>query len=134
MPIAALPGGIDSYFENVGGAVFNAVLPNLNPKARISVRGLVSQSYSTALPKGPDQLNLLLGTILRKRMTLRGFIVFDDLSHLYPDFAKQIGDWVRAGKVKVQEEMIEGLERATAAFVRLLRGKAFGQRVVKLSV
>ena len=123
MPIAALPGGIDSYFENVGGAVFSAVLPNLNPKARISVCGLVSQYYFTALPKGPDRLNLLLGTILRKRMSLRGFIVFDDLGHLYPDSAKQIGDWVRAGKVKVQEEMIEGLERAPAACVRLLQGR-----------
>lgn len=134
MPIAALPGGIDSYFENVGGAVLSAVLPNLNPKARISVRSLVSQYYFTALPKGPDRLNLLLGTILRKRMTLRSFIVFDDLGHLHPDSTKQIGDWVRAGKVKVQEEMIDGMERATAAFVGLLRGKAFGQRVVKLTV
>lgn len=67
-------------------------------------------------------------------MKLRGFIVSDDLGHLYPASAKQIGDWVRAGKVKVQEEMIDGLERAPTAFVELLRGEVFGKRVVKLPV
>lgn len=79
-------------------------------------------------------MNLLLVTILRKRMTLRGFIVFDDFGHLYPDFAKQMGEWVRARKVQYREEMIDGLERAPAAFVELLRGEAFGKRVVKLAV
>lgn len=131
---AAVPEGIDIYFENVGGAVFDAVLPLLNPKARIPVCGLISQYNATALPAGPDRTNLLLGTILRKRMTLRGFIVFDDFGHLYPEFAKQMGAWVKAGKVQYREEMIEGLERAPAAFVELLRGEAFGKRVVKLAI
>lgn len=130
---AAVPGGIDIYFENVGGAVFDAVLPLLNPKARIPVCGLISQYNATAVPDGPDRMNLLLGTILRKRMTLRGFIVFDDFGHLYPEFAKQMGDWVKAGKVKYREEMIVGLERAPAAFVGLLKGEAFGKRVVRLT-
>lgn len=131
---AAVPDGIDIYFENVGGAVFDAVLENLNPKARIPVCGLISQYNATALPDGPDRMNLLLGTVLRKRMTLRGFIVFDDFGHLYPDFAKQMGAWVSAGKIIYREEMIDGLERAPAAFVGLLRGEAFGKRVVKLGV
>lgn len=130
---AAVPDGIDIYFENVGGAVFDAVLPNLNPKARIPVCGLISQYNATALPDGPDRLNLLLSTILRKRMTLRGFIVFDDFGHLYPEFAKQMGAWVKTGKVQYRVEMIDGLERAPAAFVGLLRGEAFGKRVVKLT-
>ena len=78
-------------------------------------------------------MNLLLATILRKRMTLRGFIVFDDFAHLYPEFAKQMGEWVEANRVLYREEMIEGLERAPAAFVGLLRGEAFGKRVVKLT-
>ncbi len=131
---AAVPDGIDIYFENVGGAVFDAVLPNLNPKARIPVCGLISQYNATALPEGPDRMNLLLGAILRKRMTLRGFIVFDDFGHLYPEFEKQMGAWVKAGKVQYREEMIDGLERAPAAFVGLLRGEAFGKRVVRLIV
>ena len=129
----AVPDGIDIYFENVGGAVFDAVLPLLNPKARIPVCGLISQYNATALPDGPDRMNLLLGMILRKRMTVRGFIVFDDFGHLYPEFAKQMDEWVKAGKVQYREEMIDGLEGAPAAFIGLLRGEAFGKRVVKLN-
>lgn len=130
---AAVPDGIDIYFENVGGAVFDAVMPLLNPSARIPVCGLISQYNATSLPDGPDRMNLLLGTILRNRMTVRGFIVFDDFGHLYPEFAKQMGDWVAQGKVQYREEVIEGLEQAPAAFVGLLKGEAFGKRVVKLS-
>ena len=131
---AAAPDGIDIYFENIGGAVFDAVLPLLNPKARIPVCGLISQYNATALPDGPDRMNLLLGMILRKRMTVRGFIVFDDFGHLYPEFAKQMAEWVTAGQVQYREEVIHGLERAPAAFAGLLRGEAFGKRVVKLTV
>jgi len=130
---AAVPDGIDIYFENVGGAVFDAVMPLLNACARIPVCGLISQYNATSLPDGPDRMSLLLGTILRKRMTMRGFIVFNDFGHLYPEFAKQMGDWVRDGKIQYREEMIAGLEQAPAAFVGLLKGEAFGKRVVKLT-
>lgn len=130
---AAVPDGIDIYYENVGGAVFDAVMPLLNTSARIPVCGLISQYNATSLPDGPDRMNLLLGTILRKRMTVRGFIVFDDFGHLYPKFAKQMGDWVSQGKIKYREEVITGLEQAPAAFVGLLRGEAFGKRVIKLN-
>jgi len=71
--------------------------------------------------------------VLRKRMTMRGFIVFDDFGYLYPEFAKQMGDWVTQGKIKYREEMITGLDQAPAAFVGLLKGEAFGKRVVKLN-
>ncbi len=130
----AVPNGIDIYFENVGGAVFDAVLPLLNPKARIPVCGVISQYNATALPEGPDRLNLLLSIVLRKRMTMRGFIVFDDFGHLYTEFAKQMGEWVSSGKVQYREEIIDGLERAPEALVGLLRGEAFGKRVVRLNV
>ena len=130
---AAVPDGVDIYFENVGGAVFDAILPLLNTSARIPVCGLISQYNATTLPDGPDRMSLLLGTILRKRMTMRGFIVFDDFGHLYPEFAKQMGDWVKEGKVQYREEVIDGLERAPAAFAGLLEGEAFGKRVVKLT-
>ena len=128
-----VPDGIDIYFENVGGAVFDAVMPLLNACARIPVCGLISQYNATSLPDGPDRLNILLGTILRKRMTVRGFIVFNDFSHLYPEFAEQMRAWVKEGKVRYREEMIEGLEQAPAAFVGLLRGEAFGKRVIHLN-
>ena len=129
----AVPDGIDIYYENVGGAVFDAVMPLLNTSARIPVCGLISQYNAISLPDGPDRLNLLLGTILKKRMTVRGFIVFDDFGHLYPEFAKQVGGWVADGRIRYREEVISGLEQAPAAFVGLLRGEAFGKRVVKLS-
>lgn len=129
----AVPDGIDIYWENVGGAVFDAVMPLLNPLARIPVCGLISQYNATSLPDGPDRLNLLLGLVLRKRMTLRGFIVFDDFGHLYPEFADQVGHWVAEGKIQYREETIHGLERAPDAFIGLLRGDAFGKRVIKLN-
>lgn len=128
----AAPDGIDVYFENVGGAVFDAVMPLLNPSARIPVCGLISQYNATRLPDGPDRMNMLMGMILRKRMTMRGFIVFDDFGHLYPEFAKQMGAWVASGEIKYLEDMIEGLENAPSAFIGLLRGEGFGKRVIKL--
>jgi NADPH-dependent curcumin reductase CurA len=130
---AAVPDGIDVYFENVGGAVFDAVLPLLNPCARIPVCGLISQYNATSLPDGPDRMNYLMGQILRKRMTMRGFIVFDDFGHLYPEFARKMGAWVKEGRISYREEMIEGLEQAPSAFVGLLKGEAFGKRVVNLN-
>ncbi len=130
---AAVPEGIDIYFENVGGAVLDAVLPLLNTSARIPVCGLISQYNATSLPDGPDRLNLLMSIILRKRMTLRGFIVFEDFGQLYPEFAQKMTDWVTRGKIQYREEVIEGLEHAPAAFIGLLRGEAFGKRVVKLT-
>lgn len=130
---AALPAGIDVYFENVGGAVFDAVLPLLNPASRVPVCGLISQYNATALPEGPDRMNYLMGQLLRRRITMRGFIVFDDFGHLYPEFAQQVGAWVRAGQIKYREEVISGFEQAPRAFIGLLRGEAFGKRVVHLS-
>lgn len=129
---AAAPKGIDVYFENVGGAVFDAVLPLLNPCARIPLCGVISQYNATELPAGPDRMNYLLTQLLRLRATVRGFIVYDDFGHLYPEFARTMGGWVREGKVRYREEIIEGLAQAPAALVGLLRGEAFGKRVVHI--
>lgn len=127
---AATPKAIDIYFENVGGAVFDAVLPMLNTGARVPVCGLVSQYNATGLPSGPDRISLLMGQILRKRLTIRGFIIFQDFGHLYPEFAKAMGAWLAAGRIQYREEMIEGLEAAPQAFIGLLRGENFGKRVI----
>ena len=129
----AVPDGIDIYFENVGGKVLDAVIPNLNPKSRIPVCGLISQYNATALPEGPDRMNWFLGQVLRKRITVQGFIIFEDFGHLYPDFAAQMGDWVNSGRIKYREEMIDGLENAPKALIGLLRGENFGKRVIRVA-
>ncbi|MGS6557117.1 NADPH-dependent curcumin/dihydrocurcumin reductase, partial [Escherichia coli] len=77
----ACPKGIDIYYENVGGKVFDAVLPLLNTSARIPVCGLVSSYNDTELPPGPDRLPLLMATVLKKRIRLQGFIISQDYGH-----------------------------------------------------
>lgn len=129
----ALPAGIDIYFESVGGAVFDAVLPLLNTAARIPLCGMISQYNATSLPAGPDRMNYLMSKILQKRMTMQGFIVILDFGHLYPEFTRQMSAWMAQGKIQYLEEMIVGLERAPNALVGLLKGEAFGKRVVKLT-
>jgi hypothetical protein len=126
----ACPKGIDIYFENVGGAVFDAVMPLLNPSARIPVCGLVSGYNATELPPGPDRLGAWMGQILRKRMTVRGFIVSQDFGHLYAAFEAAMTGWIATGQMHYREAMIEGLEAAPTAFVAMLRGENFGKTVV----
>ena len=92
---AACPQGIDVYFENVGGAVFDAVMPLLNTQARVPVCGLIAAYNATELPPGPDRLGLLMGTLLRKRIKMQGFIVFDDYAPRWREFAGAMGEWVQ---------------------------------------
>ena len=94
----ATPKGIDIYFENVGGKVFDAVVPLLNSFARVPVCGMVSQYNATQPPAGPDRMNWLMGQILRKKVKIQGFIIFDSFGHLYPEFAKQMEAWLKDGK------------------------------------
>ncbi len=128
----ATPQGIDVYFENVGGHVFDAVLPLLNPGARVPLCGLVSQYNATKLPDGPDRMNWLLGQLLRKRILIQGFIIFEDFAPLYPEFAKAMNGWIENGQVKYREEILDGLEAAPAAFVGMLKGENFGKRVIRV--
>ena len=129
---AACPKGIDVYFENVGGAVFDAVLPLLNTAARIPLCGLIAHYNDTALPAGPDRLGLLTRTILTKRLKVQGFIIFDDYGHRYPEFFSQMSSWLKEGKVKFREDIVEGLEHAPEAFIGLLEGKNFGKLIVRI--
>jgi NADPH-dependent curcumin reductase len=130
---AACPKGINVYFESVGGAVFDAVLPLLNTKARIPVCGLVADYNTTALPPGPDRLGLLVGTLLRKRIKMQGFIVFDDYGHRAREFAGAMGQWVRDNLVKVREDSVFGLENAPQAFMGMLQGKNFGKLIIQVA-
>jgi NADPH-dependent curcumin reductase len=129
---AATPKGIDVYFESVGGVVLDAVLPLLNLRARIPVCGIVSQYNATDLPNGPDRLNWLMGLVLRKQITIRGFIIFDDFAPVFPAFAKEMAAWVDAGRIKYREDIIDGLENAPRAFIGLLNGENFGKRVIRV--
>ena len=129
---AAVPDGIDIYFENVGGKVFDAVLPLLNDFARIPVCGTIA-TYNRRgeLPPGPDRMPALLGQILRQRLTFRGFIQRDFI-RLYPEFLREMGQWLREGAIRYREHVIDGLEHAPQALVELLRGGNFGKVVVRI--
>lgn len=124
--------GIDVYFENVGGKVFDAVMPLLNSCARVPVCGLISQYNATELPDGPDRLSLLMRTILTQRIKMQGFIVFDDYGHCYPEFSQQMTKWLMAGEIKYKEDLVEGLENTVSAFIGLLQGENFGKLVVRV--
>lgn len=130
---AETPQGIDIYYENVGGKVLDAVVPLLNEGARVPVCGIVSQYNLTALPDGPDRMNWLMGQILRKQITMRGFIIFNDFAPLYPQFAKAMNAWIAEGKIHYKEDIIDGLENAPDAFIGLLRGDNFGKRVIRVA-
>lgn len=127
----ACPKGIDVYFENVGGAVFEALLPLLNPFARVPVCGLVAHYNATEHPSGPNRLPQLMLAVLTKRITLRGFIVTDFASRR-SDFFRDMSAWLRDGRIKYREDVVEGLENAPRALIGLLRGENFGKVVVRV--
>jgi NADPH-dependent curcumin reductase len=129
---AACPTGIDVYYENVGGPVFDAVLPLLNVGSRVPLCGLIAYYNAERLSPGPDLTPVLLRAILVKRIKLQGFIIFDHYERRYADFAATMGAWLKAGRIKVREDVVEGLERAPQAFIGLLRGDNFGKLVVRV--
>ena len=129
---AACPKGIDVYFENVGGAVFDAVLPLLNVSARVPLCGMIANYNDTALPPGPDRMGLLTRTLLRKRIKMQGFIIFADYGERIDEFTTEMGAWVKAGKIKFREDIVDGLENAPEAFIGLLQGKNFGKLVIRV--
>ncbi len=129
---AACPKGIDVYFENVGGAVFEAVFPMLNPFARIPVCGLISMYNATTLSPGPILLPHMMRAILTKRLTFRGFIV-SDFAARHVDFMRDVSAWVGEGRIKYREDVVEGLENAPRALIGLLRGENFGKLLVQVA-
>ena len=128
---AACPEGIDVYFENVGGAVFDAVLPLLNVHARIPVCGRIASYNATSLPDGPDRTPTLVGMLLVRRIKMQGFIIFDHYETRYKDFVRDMGAWLADGKIMYREDLVEGLENAPEAFMGLLEGRNFGKLVVR---
>ena len=129
----ACPDGIDVYFENVGGEVFDAVLPLLNNHARVPVCGIIAHYNDKSLPAGPNRLPLTLSIVLQKRVRMEGFIILDHYGERFAPFFREMGEWIKEGKVKVREDVVEGLEHAPQAFIGLLEGKNFGKVVVKVA-
>jgi NADPH-dependent curcumin reductase CurA len=130
---AACPKGIDVYFESVGGMVFDAVLQLLNARARVPLCGLIAGYNDTALAPGPDRLRLLTRTLLTKRIRMQGFIIFEDYGKRYGEFFGPMSAWVKEGKVKFLEDIVDGLENAPHAFIGLPDGKNFGKLVVHVA-
>ncbi len=122
------PAGIDVYFDNVGGAVTDAVFPLLNVHARVSICGQISQYNREAPELGPR----LLWHFIVKRIKAQGFLVFDYAAR-YDEARRQLGQWVREGKLKYRERVVEGLENAPRAFLEMMRGENIGKQLVRLS-
>jgi NADPH-dependent curcumin reductase CurA len=130
---AACPAGIDVYFENVGGAVFDAVLPLLNIAARVPVCGVIAHYNDNAPPPGPDRLPKTMSTVLQKRIRMQGLVILDHYADRFDTFRREMGEWVGAGRVKLREDRVDGLENAPGAFIGLLEGRDFGKLVVRVA-
>ena len=130
---AACTNGIDVYFENVGGLVFDAVLPLLNARARIPLCGLIAIYNGDPAAESKYRTSQVMATLLKKRIRVQGFIIFEDYGPHFGEFRKQMAEWFRAGKIKYREDMVSGLENAPKAFIGLLQGKNFGKLVVQIA-
>ena len=126
------PEGIDVYFENVGGKVLDSVLPLLNDFARIPICGIISAYNSTELPSGPNLIPSLMRSILVKRLTFRGFIVWD-FANQEKEALQQLAKWIKQGKLHYLEDIVDGLENAPESFIGLFDGKNFGKLVVRVN-
>ncbi len=124
---AAAPDGIDVYFDNVGGEHLEAAIDVLNPFGRAAICGAISMYNATEPPAAPRNLINVVG----KRLTLRGFIVSDH-GDRYADFVREVGGWVRDGKLTFEETVYEGIGDAVDAFLAMLRGGNTGKMLVRL--
>ena len=122
------PIGIDAYFDGVGGAITDAVIPLLNVKARVAICGQISQ-YNLETPEmGPR----LLWHLIVKRAKVEGFLVMDYAARRKEGLRK-LSDWVRSGKIKYRERIAEGIENAPRAFMEMLSGRNIGKQLVRVS-
>jgi hypothetical protein len=124
---AACPNGVDIYFENVGGAVFAAILRVINRGARIPLCGMISEYNATGNPAGPN-----LRPLLVQRAMIKGFIVSDHNDRA-PAFLQEVAPLVMSGRIKFREDIVDGLDNAPSAFIGLLAGKNFGKLMVRVS-
>ena len=124
---AAFPEGIDVYFENVGGEHLVAALNNMRNNGRIPLCGMIDIYNATEMPAGPPNLALAIGL----QLTLKGFIVSNHYD-LMPQFLADMSRWVKEGKMKWRETILDGIERAPEAFIGLFKGDNFGKMLVRV--
>ncbi|WP_248959078.1 NADP-dependent oxidoreductase [Sphaerisporangium perillae] len=123
----AAPGGIDVYFDNVGGEHLEAALSALNLHGRVALCGMIAQYNATEPASAPRNLFLTIG----KRLTLRGMLVGDHYD-LRPKFVEEVGGWIREGRLRYHETFVEGIENNVEAFLGMLRGENTGKMIVSL--
>jgi len=123
----ACPNGIDVYWENVGGAVQQAVFPRLNDFARMVMCGMVAEYNDVAPRPGPN-----LMSAVRKRLKIQGFIVGDRWQR-FAEYRAMAAPLLRSGELKYREDIVDGLDRAPEAFIGLLQGRNFGKLIVTLA-
>ena len=127
---AALPGGCDIYFDNVGGNVSLAVSPHYNDFARVAICGLISQ-YSGQQPHEPTAFDEFLRLILTRRLTVRGFIIYD-IAPNYPEFQTEMAKWLQSGRIVHRDHVHRGFDRIVPAFLGMLAGENTGKTIVDL--
>lgn len=123
---AAVPKGIDVYFDNVGGDTLVAVIRNLAQGARIVLCGMIEAYSMDKPPPGP-----WLGPVVGARAIMKGLVVYDHVNRM-PEMTKVIGGWIRDGSFRYREDITEGLAGAPEAFCRLMRGENFGKSLVRI--
>ncbi len=121
------PQGVDVYFENVGGKHFEAALEHMNPFGRVALCGMISLYNATEPEPGPRNLFY----VTTKRLKIQGFIVSDHLD-LRPQFLTDMSQWIKEGRIKWRETIVEGIENAPQAFIGLFKGENFGKMLVKI--
>jgi NADPH-dependent curcumin reductase CurA len=129
---AACPNGIDVYFENVGGAIWQAVLPLLNKFARVPVSGLIAQYSGVVKGDGIDRLPATMRAILSNSLTVRGFLNYEFAAEHYPEFLREVGAGIADGQIRYREDFVDGLENAPDAFIGMLEGRNFGKLIVRV--
>lgn len=122
------PNGIDINFENVGGEIMEAILARLNDHARMALCGMISTYNDEDPVTGPRNFSMLL----MRRVTLKGFIITDYMDR-FPEGLQALSEWVQAGKISFETDIVQGLENAPAALDRLFTGKNLGKLVVQCS-
>ncbi len=122
------PNGIDVYFDNVGGPITDAAIYRLNQRARVAVCGQISQYNSDKVEMGPRWL----GQLVAKQAKVEGFMV-RQFADRFDEAYRQLGNWLRDGKIRYRESVIEGIENAPKAFIDMLEGRNIGKQLVKIA-
>lgn len=121
------PQGIDVDFENVGGPIFHAVFRKMNDFGRMVMCGAIAEYNDTTPQPGPEKMF----AVIQRRLRIEGFIVSDHMRTM-DEFVREVGQWLREGKIRYRETVVQGLENAPQAFMGLLKGENFGKLIVQV--